>query len=327
MTKDEKNKESSRRKFLKSGLSIGAGTVIGGGLLSSCSTISSQEITGEKNVEKIKLLTTDGKIIEVLESAIQAAVPELNDKEVRIGIPGRKFVMVIDLSKCKNVRKCITKCQEGHGLHPSQEFIKVLLMQDSKDSAPYWFPKPCFHCDQPACVKVCPVDATFKRQDGIVLIDNERCVGCKFCVAGCPYSARIFHWDEVELPERFVGQKYSPETSVPARKGTVSKCDFCPDQTREGKLPHCVTGCPMGVIYFGDVNEDTVTNGDETIRFSDLIKDRAGYRYLTDLGTEPLVYYLPPVNRQFEFESGLENLDEEVLKRYENTPYFKNKTE
>ena len=81
----------------------------------------------------------------------------------------------------------------------------------------------------------------------------------------------------------------------------------------------------MGAIYFGDENEDAVCNGDETIRFTDLIRDRAGYRYLADLGTEPLVYYLPPVNRQFEFESGLENLDEEVIERYKNTLYFKNK--
>lgn len=322
MSNNKKDKNISRRKFLESGLMLGAGAVTAGGLAMAMNTPKAE--TDEK---KVRLLTQDGKIIEVPESVIQNIVPDLTDKEVRIGIPGRKFVMVIDLAKCKNVRKCITKCQEGHGLQPDQEFMKVLLMQESDESAPYWFPKPCYHCDQPACVKVCPVDATFKRQDGIVLIDNERCVGCKFCVAGCPYSARIFHWKEVVVPERFKDQKYSPETSVPARKGTVSKCDFCPDRTREGKLPYCVSGCPMGVIYFGDLNEDTVTNGDETIRFSTLIKNRAGYRHLADLGTEPLVYYLPPVDRQFEFESGFDNLEEEVMERYKNSRYFKNKTE
>lgn len=320
MAKKKRESKISRRKFLESGLVIGAGAITAGSF-----ALSTNKSKANDDEKKVKLLTQDGKIIEVPESAIQPVVPELSEKEVRIGIPGRKFVMVIDLARCKNARKCIEKCQEAHGLHRDQEFMKVLLMQDGKESAPYWFPKPCYHCDQPACVKVCPVDATFKRQDGIVLVDNERCIGCKFCVAGCPYSSRIFQWKEVETPEQLANQKYSPETSVPARKGTVSKCDFCPDQTREGKLPHCVTGCPMGVIYFGDVNEDSVTNGSETVRFSDLIKNRAGYRYLADLGTEPLVYYLPPVDRQFKFEDGFDNLDEEVIERYKNTQYFENK--
>jgi len=85
--------------------------------------------------------------------------------------------------------------------------------------------------------------------------------------------------------------------------GTVEKCDFCPDMARQGKLPDCVTACPNGTIFFGDANEDTVTNGDETFRLSELVKKRAGYRYMEDLGTEPRVYYLPPVDRQFPFEA------------------------
>jgi Fe-S-cluster-containing dehydrogenase component len=222
MAKKKEKSKISRRKFLESGLALGAGAAITtGGLAMAIGKSPTNE-----DEKRVKLLTQDGKIIEVPESAIQAAVPELSDEELRTGIPGRKFVMVIDLARCNNARKCITKCQEGHGLRPDQEFMKVLLMQDSKESSPYWFPKPCYHCDQPACVKVCPVGATYKRQDGIVLIDNERCIGCKFCVAGCPYAARIFHWDDVKVPERFADQKYSPETSVPAKKGTVSKCDF-----------------------------------------------------------------------------------------------------
>jgi molybdopterin-containing oxidoreductase family iron-sulfur binding subunit len=76
---------------------------------------------------------------------------------------------------------------------------------------------------------------------------------------------------------------------------------------RKGELPHCVSACPNGVFMFGDMNEDTVTNGDETFRFSDLIKDKAGYRLMEDMGTNPRVYYLPPVARNFPFESGLEN--------------------
>ena len=92
--------------------------------------------------------------------------------------------------------------------------------------------------------------------------------------------------------------------------------DFCPDMVRQGKLPDCVTACPNGVFYFGDQNEDTVTNGDETVQLSKLLKDRSGYRYAEELGTEPSVYYLPPVNRLFPYERGFKNLNDEQKSRY-----------
>ena len=103
--------------------------------------------------------------------------------------------------------------------------------------------------------------------------------------------------------------EYSPETSCPAKMGTVSKCDFCPDMARKGELPHCVTACPNGVFYFGDENEDAVSNGDTTVKLSQLLKDKFGYRYMEDLGTKPRVYYLPPVNRLFPFEEESESED------------------
>jgi molybdopterin-containing oxidoreductase family iron-sulfur binding subunit len=109
------------------------------------------------------------------------------------------------------------------------------------------------------------------------------------------------------MPVAVASQHYSCETSAPQKKGTVGKCDFCPDMVRKGQLPHCVSACPNGVFMFGDMNEDSVTNGAETFRFSDLIRDKAGYRLMEDLGTKPSVYYLPPVNRNFPYESGLEN--------------------
>ena len=226
--------------------------------------------------------------------------------------------MVIDLAKCKNARNCVESCQKAHNLDYHEEFMKVQLIQDNEEASPYWFPKPCYHCDEPPCVTVCPTGATFKRDDGIVLIDNDRCIGCKFCITSCPYSARQFNWGhKAKFDDK--SQPYSPETSVPAAEGTVMKCDFCPDLLREGKLPHCAKACPMGVIYFGDKNEDIVTNGEETVRFSELIKDRAGYRHLEHLGTKPNVYYLPAVNRQFPLERGFD-VDEDILERYKDVP-------
>ncbi|TFG41834.1 MAG: 4Fe-4S dicluster domain-containing protein, partial [Bacteroidia bacterium] len=105
-------------------------------------------------------------------------------------------------------------------------------------------------------------------------------------MTGCPYSARVFNWKdpEVKLPPDHV---YDPENNIPPVEGTVGKCVFCADNLRKNILPRCVSACPMGVIYFGDIIEDTVTNGEETVRFSKLMLDRAGFRYREELGTLP----------------------------------------
>jgi Fe-S-cluster-containing dehydrogenase component len=296
------NQENSRRAFLATGLLATAAV--------ACNSKNSP-FTPEDEVkpsgEKVKLLSVDGEIVEVDRAFLKPVphMPSVSNSEARKGIPGKKFVMVIDLSRCKNLKKCQAACNHMHHVHSEQNWIKVYPMKDAEKTAPYWQPTTCMHCDEPPCVKVCPVDATFKRQDGIVLIDSDRCVGCRFCMAACPYSTRVFNWGDPGVPEDIAKQEYNPETSTPQKKGTVGKCDFCPDMTRMGMLPHCVSACPNGVFFFGDLIEDSVTNGSETFRFSDLVKDKSGYRLMEDLGTKPSVYYLPPVNRNFKFEEGI----------------------
>ncbi|MBZ5858837.1 4Fe-4S dicluster domain-containing protein [Flavihumibacter profundi] len=305
------NTDKSRREFLISGLMATAALAGCGENNNPFAPDQEVKLTGEK----VKLLSVNGEIIEIDKAFLKPVpdLPTLSNSEERKGIPGKKFAMVIDLSRCKNLKKCQSACNHMHFVHPGQSWIKVLSMQDSEQSSPYWQPTTCMHCDEPPCVKVCPVDATFKRQDGIVAIDSDRCVGCRFCMAACPYSTRVFNWDAPEMPEEVAKQHYSCETSVPQKKGTVGKCDFCPDMVRKGALPHCVSACPNGVFLFGDINEDSVTNGAETFRFSDLIKDKAGYRLMEDLGTKPSVYYLPPVSRNFPYETGVENQNPDDL--------------
>jgi Fe-S-cluster-containing dehydrogenase component len=314
MKDHEENDQSSRRNFLKKvGIGVGAVTIAG---VAGTSALTAKAKSGEK----LKLLSPDGTLVEVDKDDIKPAkeIVEEIKTEARKGLVNRKFVMVIDLAKCKNARKCVEACQEGHLLPKDHEWIKLYLLQDDKNLARYWFPRPCFHCDKPMCVSVCPVGATYKREDGIVLIDNQRCIGCKFCMTGCPYSARVFNWKdpEVKVP---AGHVYDPETNIPAVEGTVGKCVFCADNLRKGMLPRCVSACPMGVIYFGDLLEDTITNSQETVRFSKTMLDRAGYRYREELGTLPSVYYLPPTQRMFPVESGLEDADESVTGRYKDS--------
>ncbi|MES2330323.1 MAG: 4Fe-4S dicluster domain-containing protein [Bacteroidota bacterium] len=311
------NKNTSRREFLTAG-------VLAAGIATGCSSKKNPfdgYADGEVKAsgEMVKLLSVDGEVIEI-DKAFLKPVPHLpvSNSEARKGMAGKKFVMVIDLSRCKNVGACRSACNHAHQLNPGQNWIKVLPMQDAEHTAPYWEPTTCMHCDEPPCVKVCPVDATFKRQDGIVLIDSDRCIGCRFCMAACPYSTRVFNWQEPVIDKELASKPYSCETSIPQKMGTVSKCDFCPDMARMGELPHCVSACPNGVFAFGDMYEDSVTNGSETFRFSELIKSKAGYRLMEDLGTKPSVYYLPPVNRNFPYESGLENETAEDKKNHSN---------
>jgi Fe-S-cluster-containing dehydrogenase component len=298
----EEQKQQSRRKFFERLGILGAGTIASAGVIYS----GFKYEEGKNPKEKVRLLTADNKLVEVDASLLK---PMPGSKEEfqsrgRDGLQGKRFVMVIDLSKCRNARRCVASCQDAHDLKPGQYHMNVLQMQDSPDTAPYNMPKPCQHCDNPPCVSVCPVDATFKRQDGIVLIDNERCIGCRFCMAACPYSARIFHWLEPKVSEVHKDKPYDVELNVPQKKGTISKCLFSADHLRENKLPYCVSACPNGVYWFGDQNEDAVTNGTtkETVRFSELIQKNGGYRLMEELGTKPRVYYLPAKNRLFPFE-------------------------
>lgn len=287
--------EESRRKFLTEGAKAVSATVLAS-ILFGC---GDEEV--EETGDKVELLSQEGEVVEV-DRAFLKEIPHINRQEARQGIEGRRFVMVVDLARCKNLRKCHDACEASHYLSPQKEWLKVLKMVDNDRASPYWQPTMCFHCDAPPCVKVCPVDATYKRSDGLVMIDTERCIGCRFCMVACPYSARVFDWSEPDIPEEIEDFPYSPEMSLPPKKGTVSKCDFCPHMIRIGEMPHCVDACPNGVFYFGDENEDAVSNGTETVRLSTLLRDRAGYRFLEELGAKPRVYYLPPVNRLFPFE-------------------------
>ncbi|MEP0132111.1 MAG: 4Fe-4S dicluster domain-containing protein [Eudoraea sp.] len=313
------NTKKERRKFLDKGLKLGIAAAIGGlGISKITSKLNAKP--NNHSGDKMELMTVDGTLVEIDSSEVmEVQHSEDHDKKynVREGIPNRKFVMVIDLAKCKNALKCVIACNKHHYITGENAWLKVHKMQESKDTAPYWMPRTCMHCDQPACVTVCPVDATFKRRDGLVLIDNERCIGCRFCMAACPYSIRVFNWEEPkqgemsEITMHLSGETPSPDyAGMPSLKGTVDKCDFCPHTIKNNELPHCVTACPNGVFYFGDKYEDTVTNGEETLRLSKLLTDKAGYRLLEELGTAPSVYYLPPVDRLVDFEKGLEDYNE-----------------
>jgi Fe-S-cluster-containing dehydrogenase component len=286
-----------RREFLRAGL-VAAGGVAAGAVSTNRSGGGGPSMAGTPGAAATLALTADGELVLAATPRGAPAIP--TPAEVRRGVPGRRWLMVIDLAACDGCGKCAEACSKSHFVPADREYLRVFKMQASADAAPYFFPRPCFHCDDPPCARVCPVGATFKREDGIVLIDNERCIGCRFCMAACPYSVRVFNWAPPAEPPAARERGYSPEWGFPRRVGTAEKCDFCADMAREGKLPHCAGQCPMGALWYGDENEDAVTNSKgDTVRLSSLLRDRGGFRYMEELGTKPRVYYLPPANRQY----------------------------
>lgn len=293
----------SRRSFLKilgAGAAAAAGPFVGGGIFRRWrfgrrSTVPALVASHSMHNTIVQLADIPAAPGEAT-VAYAAATPQPSDPvEAR-----RRWVMVIDLAKCDGCRECTRACTAMHFVPAGQEWIRVYEMRDHETGAPYWFPRPCMQCDNPPCVKVCPVSATWKREDGIVIQDGARCIGCRFCLAACPYQARSFNWTEPSHTPEELAQPYTTDWAYPHRKGVSEKCIFCPALVKEGKLPGCAAACPMGAIYFGDQVEDAVTNSQgETVRLSELIKENSGYRFMEELGTEPRVYYLPPRKRVY----------------------------
>jgi molybdopterin-containing oxidoreductase family iron-sulfur binding subunit len=202
-----------------------------------------------------------------------------------------QWAMVIDLERCDGCKECTTACQDTH-FTGDQEWIKVFEVKDEAGNTVF-LPRPCMQCENAPCLNVCPVGATFRNENGTVLIDHELCIGCRFCMAACPYDARSFNWGEPENPPGATFARYSPEFPVPHRRGTADKCMFCAHNAMNGQLPACASACSMSAIWFGDLKADIATNGLETVQLSWLLSERNAYRLKEELGTRPRVWYLP----------------------------------
>jgi molybdopterin-containing oxidoreductase family iron-sulfur binding subunit len=205
--------------------------------------------------------------------------------------PEHAWCMVLDLRYCDGCEACTVACQQRHQLTTDQTWIKVYTMTDAAGNT-FHMPRPCMMCEDPPCTYVCPVGATFRTDDGLVLVDQNVCIGCRTCMAACPYEARYFNWVEPPAVNRLPTPP-TPEFPVPQRKGTVGKCVLCADRLPHGELPACVSGCPMGVIYVGDLVTDVAVNGlGSAVKLSEFLKANDAVRFKEELGTNPRVYYI-----------------------------------
>lgn len=230
-------------------------------------------------------------------AADSAGAPDPPDK-VR-----RQWCMVVDLKRCDGCTglgippQCTQSCTAAHFVPKDMKWIEV-YEHELPGGGSFFMPTPCFHCENAPCVNVCPVGATYHTEEGVVIIDQRRCIGCRMCMAACPYHRRFFNWGEPDLPAAAF-MEYSPEHQSPAYKGTVMKCDFCPDLMKNGTLPPCVMGCPRKVLYMGDLSSDLASNGKEVVVLSTFLDRNNAFRYKEDLGTQPRVYFLPGHGQEF----------------------------
>jgi molybdopterin-containing oxidoreductase family iron-sulfur binding subunit len=199
-----------------------------------------------------------------------------------------RYGMVIDLSRCVGCDACTLACKQKNGTTSGVYWCQVLKSEVGRypNARPSYTPLHCMHCANPACVGVCPTGASVKRADGIVLVDQEKCIGCRACMIACPYDARFF----LKKYEGYYRDKGLTAYEIAHRagkvEGTISKCDLCLDLVEAGDMPACVQACPSRALFFGDLD-------DAESQIAKLIVARGGYQLHPEIGTDPSVYYLP----------------------------------
>ena len=212
----------------------------------------------------------------------------------------RRWGMVIDLRKCVGCHACTVSCIAENKLPPGVVYRPVLDQEIGvyPNVTRRFMPRPCMQCDEPPCVPVCPVNATWKRADGIIAIDYDQCIGCRYCITACPYSARTFDLGYTYTEDTPAQQPYEllpsfeygeSRTRVPGREvspvGNARKCHFCLHRLENGQLPLCVTTCIGTANYFGDLNDP-----------ESLVSEMASKPNVVvlkeEMGTKPKVVYL-----------------------------------
>jgi Fe-S-cluster-containing dehydrogenase component len=273
-----------------------------------------------KAMEPISRFTEDLSLDEFLQRHYRELTPEeiqgvlrrveadtLRDHGAHVSVaddrplPGVQFGYALNLSVCNGCRKCAEACHEenNHDRPSNQSYIRVFeLAQGSMDfehasttydhavPAPgkYYMPVQCLQCDDAPCVSVCPVEATWKEEDGIVVIDYDWCIGCRYCEAACPYHARRFNWTEPEIAAEEINPDQGYLSNRVRPQGVVEKCHFCLHRTRRGKLPACAEACPTGARVFGNLLDP-----ESPIRW--VLDNKRVFVLKEELGTKPRFFY------------------------------------
>jgi Fe-S-cluster-containing dehydrogenase component len=283
-------KHDSRRGFLK--------TALGAAAVTACSKAEVEKFLGKHYLE----LTDEDK--QRLFAEIEAEVKKRTGVRVRVKDPlplrGVEFVQALDLSLCIGCRRCVEACAVENNLPDDIRYIRVLELDTGTldmgtsehaydpETVPgtekNYLPVACQHCKDAPCVDACPVKATWREPDGIVVVDYNWCIGCRYCQAACPYYARRFNFREPRIaPDRInPNQGYLSNRLRPI--GVVEKCTYCLHRTRAGRYPACVEACPVGARKFGNINDP-----DGEIRI--MLQRKRTFVLKEELGTVPRFFY------------------------------------
>lgn len=201
-----------------------------------------------------------------------------------------KLGIAINKTRCIGCQTCAHACKMQNNVPSGMRWNRVLTEGcDVEDGALGEFPNlsrgylpvACQHCENPACLRVCPTGATYKDDKGRVEVDYEKCIGCRMCMAACPYNARVFNWND---PKREPDFNYG-DKDVPVRgKGVVEKCTLCKERTDRGDIPMCVRVCPGRARVYGDLD-------DPESEISKVVRENHAYQLLEEFGTRPQLRY------------------------------------
>ncbi|MFO1077625.1 MAG: 4Fe-4S dicluster domain-containing protein [Planctomycetota bacterium] len=296
---------TNRRNFLKGGIGALGGLTALGAALSPLKDLDTEELTAERLLQKHYKEMSPADMEQVLErirgevEARYGKRPELRDYKPLDGV---EFAYALNLGRCIGCRKCVHACvaENNQSRDPEIQYIRVLEMPrgtidversnhtydparvPQKDH--FYMPVQCHQCANPPCVSVCPVEATWKEKDGIVVIDYDWCIGCRYCEAACPYWARRFNFAAPKIPPEQLNPDIGYLSNRPRPKGVMEKCHFCLHRTRQGKYPACLEVCPVGARKFGNLL-------DPESEVSQILQHKRVFVLKQDAGTLPRFFY------------------------------------
>ena len=296
----------TRRSFLR-GISIAAAAGSAGLVTGGCGSVASSEEAKLKWQEFFKknyrLMTQEEKdaTVERLErlAKLQRGLDiQMSHQEP---INNVLYGYAFNVTRCKGYMDCVAACVKENNLDRrlKTQYIRLFEMapgqlDPTSGDGKYFHEVPvkdkfymgvqCFHCENAPCIRACPTKATWREPDGIVVVDYDWCIGCRYCLAACPYWGRRFNWGNPIVPKDEINTKQHYLGNRMRWKGVMEKCTFCIQRTRQGKLPACADACPTGSRVFGNLLDP-----DSEIRF--VLRNKKVFRFREALGTDPKFWY------------------------------------
>ena len=299
--------EYGRRDFLKGAVkaaALGSAAMISGcgtGLIGSKEELSLRWKEYFKKNYRLMTLEEKEEAVQRLERLAKMRRNVDIQMSAKEPIDGVLFGYAFNVTRCEGYMECVAACVKENNLDrkSNTQYIRIFEMEHGEMSpevgdGKYFHKVPvedhfymgvqCFHCDSAPCIKACPTMATWREPDGIVVVDYDWCIGCRYCIAACPYYGRRFNWNDPYVPLNEMTKKQHYLGNRMRTRGQMEKCTFCVQRSREGRLPACVEACPTGARVFGNLLDPK-----SEIRF--VLKHKKVFRLKEDLGTDPKYWY------------------------------------